>query len=614
MVNGEKDCLDSVLSDIITELKGKNVAVLMGTGISKNSGNLTALDITYEILSCFKHDGNFIIEKDVRKVLMERTIQFEDFLNRIYDDVNVDKSIFSDLFHILYKGGKPNRNHLLIAWLLKEGYIKKVYTTNFDRHLEDAYKELGYEDLNTCILDPEGLAPSHDKIRRSQYIKLHGCLTKPNKIATLLTRVASKNNLQVIKSHIEELLIYGDHETVLVMGYSFSDAYDIIKVILEVNEKQKIESSKKILIISHENSENSAIYSNNNINGCQYELKTIEEYNSYAVSLSPPKRKIKFDNFKITILRLNTDFFIDYLMSKFCFTYSEQKKSESNEKSKGEIIEWFKNIPDYENYRKYIIAWRFNYEAGQEYSLLKDNRKCFFRDFKCLDGFYNKKNKIQRKALINALKCCEIISNNIKNEVDIEKKKQRDIINETHKAATLISLGEFIKAETLLESLKLKCNEIENEIWAQWFKLNVNGVRLYLEYYKLLMVNFSSNIEDLNALKKFIENNEKYYEQLKVYDSVYRNHIVNYKNLYLLASLKNHLGLKVNETYFTDSIKYYEDEGRVEYLAFVYMEYAKFLISNRKEDSYEDIKNYMESAKYLFENLGYKEYLRFCTI
>ena len=57
---------------------------------------------------------------------MERTIQFEDFLNRIHDDVNVDKSIFLDLFHILYKGGKPNRNHLLIARLLKEGYIKRT--------------------------------------------------------------------------------------------------------------------------------------------------------------------------------------------------------------------------------------------------------------------------------------------------------------------------------------------------------------------------------------------------------------------------------------------------------------------------------------------------------
>jgi len=613
MGNGEKECLDNILSDIITELKEEKVAVLMGTGISKNSGNLTALDITYEILSCFKHEGNFLIEKDVRTVLMERTIQFEDFLNRIYDDVNVDKSIFPDLFRILYQGGKPNRNHLLIARMLKEGYLKKVYTTNFDQHLENAYRELSYGELNTCILDPKGLEPSNDKIRSSQYVKLHGCLSKPGKIATLLTPVASKNNLQVIKAPIEEFLVYGDHKTVLVMGYSFSDAYDIVKVILEINNEHNNESLKKLVIISHENSKNSDIYSNNIINGCQCELKTIKEYNNYAISLSPPKRKINFDNFKITILRLNTDFFINYLMSKFCFRYSDPQKNGNDKKTKIEIIEWFKEVPEYENYYKYIIAWRFNYEAGQEYSLSKDNRKCFFRNFKSLDGFY-KKNKIQHKALINALKCCEIVSNNNKNEIDVERKKQRDIINETHKAATLISLGEFIKAETLLESLKLKCNEIEIEIWAQWLKLNVNGVRLYLEYYKLLMVNFSYNIEDLNVLKKFIENNEKYYEQLKVEDSVYRNHIVNYKNLYLLASLKNHLGLKVNETYFTDSIEYYENEGRVEYLAFVYMEYAKFLNSNRKEYSYEDIKNYMESAKYLFENLGYKEYLRFCKI
>lgn len=611
MSDGEKDCLDTILSDIITELKEKKVAVLMGTGISKNSGNLTALDITYEILSCFKHEGNFLIETDVQPVLMERTIQFEDFLNRIHDDVNVDKSIFSDLFQILYKGGKPNRNHLLIARLLKEGYIKKVYTTNFDQHLEDAYKELGYGELNTYILDPVGLAPPHDKIR---YVKLHGCLTKPDKIATLLTRVASKNNLRVIKSHIEELLIHGDHETVLVMGYSFSDAYDIIKAILEVNEKQNIESSKKILIISHESSENSDIYSNINHHRCQHELKTIKDYNNLAISLSPPKKKIKFDNFKITILRLNTDLFIDYLMSKLYFIYSDLKISGNNQKSKNEIIKWFEDIPQYENYRKYIIAWRFNYEAGQEYSLSKNNRKCFSRNFKSIDEFYYKKNKIQRKALINALKCCEMVSNNNKNEVDVEEKKIRDSINETHKALTLISLGEFVKAKSLLESLKLKCNEIKDELWMQWSKLNVNGVRLYLEYYKLLMVNYSPNIDDLKTLKKFIEDNEKYYEQLNVANSAYRNHVFNYKNLYLLASLKNHLGLNVNETYFTDSIKYYEDEGRVEYLAFVYMEYAKFLNSNRKEDSHEDIKNYTESAKYLFENLGYKEYLRFCKI
>jgi len=588
--------LNKILGVLINDIKNKRVYMLFGTGISVGSGNLVANDIKRSILFSLKYDGNKLFEDDIVNVLMKRTKQFEDFLNRIHDDNTLpqDKklSTFQKLFKILYKGEGPNFNHCIIAQLIKGEYIKRVYTTNFDCHIEEAYKSFTSEILETCIL-----GDSKEFNESAHYIKLHGCISNPKEMGTLLTNVASEENLKRIKPYIEELLIGNEDETALFMGYSFSDVYDIVKIIEEISESRKNEHLKNIFIIAH-TEDNYEIYSN-----CMsftykiqtfftHRVKNIEEYND-SLKDSTPTRKINFNNFDVTILKYNTSEFIRSLGYKFSLNCENKHFETIN--SKKEIVEWVNNLDDY---YKLLISWRFNYEAGQEY-LLHTNP--------------DKIKNIMFKALNKALEICDIILNfldKLKRESSTELKEDTInyliILNKKHKALTLLSMGKFSKAKSLLINLQLECEVILDERLI-WLKLDINASILYLEYYKILTNNYSKN-----ELKEFIKSNEKYYLSLNAEDSTWKNNVVNYKNQYLIGTLKNYANLSEEDdkTYFKRSINFYEKKGRVEYLAFVYMEYAKFLKDKNYKQSYE----FNKKAEKLFENLGYVEYSKFCKI
>ena len=67
--------------------------------------------------------------------------------------------------------------------------------------------------------------------------------------------------------------------------------------------------------------------------------------------------------------------------------------------------------------------------------------------------------------------------------------------------------------------------------------------------------------------------------------------------------------LEEPKKYFDKAKEYYKNKGRVEYLAFVYMEYAKFLEKNIVLKENKKFKDYNKEAKRLFRDLGYESYL-----
>lgn len=589
----KKQCMTIIQDDLITEIKNKKVALFFGAGLSKSSGNLTSNEIKKSILCSLKYNKELLFEEKTIRLLNNRTIQFEDFLNRIYDDININEEkkqeIFNKLFNILYQTGKPNRNHYVIARLIKGDNFKKVYTTNFDEHLEKAYEYCFNEKLEKAIIG-SGININ------APYVKLHGCISKENSIGTLLSQVASEVNREKLKPFIKDLLVTGEHDTVLFMGYSFSDVYDIVRLIEEISESEK-GLLKRIFIIMHDEN-SSEIYTDiPNDNNCEF--KNISDYNSYARNLSPPKREIKFDFSNITIYRYDTTEFIEKKLCEDFENNLEISPSKDVEMVSERVSQW---VDDIDDYYRLLIGWRFNYEAGQEYLISKDDEN--------IDLMLN--------ALEKSLEHCNHIKNDISN-----KGNMKIILNEKHTALTLISMGKFSRSEKKLRKLAKKCEklagqnklkiisesnvvEIKNKVRLIWLIIDIIANRAYLHHYRIMSNDWSKKdlISFIIKIQQYYNKFEHVIELGKDYNGAILGAYHRYK--YLLATLKNHADLpNINEDYFKDAINFYENAGRVEYLAFVYMEYGKFLNNEKGND-------YKKRAKELFNNLGYKAYLDYC--
>jgi len=237
------------------------------------------------------------------------------------------------------------------------------------------------------------------------------------------------------------LLTDGDHDSVLFVGYSFSDVYDIIKSMNEISENKKEfdqSSLKKIFIIMHtENDENFGIYSNSpdmiRLNG----IKSIYQYNKHAKKLN--KREIEFDRFEILLLKYDTSKFWENLSIKLGVTWKDYSYHDTDVKCK--INNWVqKKLSFYDFYYILIIAWRFNYEAGQEYCFLKNNDE--------------KEARIKEKALEKAFDLSEKLIT--KSNTDY-----LELINKTHKVVTLAAQGKFPEADLQFEKLFNEVDELD---------------------------------------------------------------------------------------------------------------------------------------------------------
>jgi hypothetical protein len=128
-------------------------ALLLGSGISRSSGIPTGWDIVIDIINqiailrkekCKPTPEEWFIktfgeEPDYSNLLEKLTKTKEERLNllRPYFEPN-DNEIEERL-------KKPTIAHKQIAQLVKKGYIKVIITTNFDRLIENALKEIGIE-------------------------------------------------------------------------------------------------------------------------------------------------------------------------------------------------------------------------------------------------------------------------------------------------------------------------------------------------------------------------------------------------------------------------------------------------------------------------------------
>lgn len=228
--------------EFINWLAQQKITILAGAGISYDSG--------LPIVSTFyQHFLPMFFEKeDVEKlihIINKEHIPFERMMEHIFSFTGNDYAIMD-----IFANGDPNTIHEILAKILANGGVNELYTTNFDCLIEKSLhrisltkeKDFGY------YFDEKGFSKLHKtQIHKKNLIKIHGTIDTKDSIRTTLEKITSSSLLYSRKPAIERLFSTGDHDVVLVLGYSFSDVFDINKYIKELNV------SKVIIVINHTN-------------------------------------------------------------------------------------------------------------------------------------------------------------------------------------------------------------------------------------------------------------------------------------------------------------------------------------------------------------------------
>jgi len=231
------------ISEISKSIKKGELALFCGAGISRNSGLPLADELKGYVLKDLLID-----EKDINEI-MNFPLPFEVFMETILE--NTDISRILDIF----EDGKPNTNHLLFARLAKNGYLRTIFTTNFDLLLEKALEEEGlrrdrhfkvyYNEKQFSEIDSKEISDKMIKI-----IKIHGSIDDRSSIRMVLDTVASKVLSDKRMKVVENLFSTGNHKKVLILGYSCSDEFDITPQIRSIDRNHKL-----IILVDHSEEE-----------------------------------------------------------------------------------------------------------------------------------------------------------------------------------------------------------------------------------------------------------------------------------------------------------------------------------------------------------------------
>lgn len=221
---------------LLDSIRSQKTIVFCGAGISLNSGLPLSKDFVYYVLD------KIGVPENESNDIWNSNLPFESFFEILQKGSDLTK-----LFE-MFQLGKPNITHYFLAKLVKARYLKTICTTNFDCHIENAFQSIGLvKDKQFKVLftdsDFNQIDWNDDVVR---IIKLHGSVDDFKGMAITLKQVANKiltKNRNRIISHIFST---GDHEKVIVLGYSCSDLFDISPQIEAIDSK-----FKKVILVDH---------------------------------------------------------------------------------------------------------------------------------------------------------------------------------------------------------------------------------------------------------------------------------------------------------------------------------------------------------------------------
>lgn len=193
----------------LSQLREKRVAVLFGAGVSVNSGLPSGSSLRSALFKAITAD------RGARSALERSRLPLEAVLEKIGERFDISPVL--ELFNL----GEPSSWHQLLGSLASTGIVSDFFTTNFDCLFERAAIELGCTPIAMLPgrFSPVGKAP--------RLVKLHGSASDEASVRTTLKDIALRRHRPGIARVLDYLFSSGPHSAVLVVGYSFSDRFDI---------------------------------------------------------------------------------------------------------------------------------------------------------------------------------------------------------------------------------------------------------------------------------------------------------------------------------------------------------------------------------------------------
>jgi tetratricopeptide (TPR) repeat protein len=274
----------------------EGLTIFVGAGISFDSKIPVVNEILTSIIKKINSSDTFFENSKWYKNIGELKNsdfflqeQFERFMSYLCSTIGKEpfNNLLLSLFHSEKNGYTPNINHSFIAQLVKQKYCKKIYTTNFDTLIEEELENVGLENGKDFEVIYENFQKSIDCTDKIQIIKLHGCITNIKSIITTMESLLDNNILPDRIKIIQSIFTSEINKALLIMGYSFSDQYDINRYALDYQENN-IET-KHIYYIQH----------TSKFNNC---FKVLNNFDSNLTFLNSFQKK--------TIIRINTKYFV----------------------------------------------------------------------------------------------------------------------------------------------------------------------------------------------------------------------------------------------------------------------------------------------------------------
>jgi tetratricopeptide (TPR) repeat protein len=197
--------VDDAGQNIVNRLKSGNFSIFCGAGISYNSG----LPVVYQFIEAVLK--KFDLSEHEKKIIHNSGYPFEAFIQMLQKECDTDELLK------IFGQGDFNTNHLFIAWLIKCKLIRNIITTNFDELIEQACTSLGLKENEdySVFRTEKSFANINWSSAKANLIKIHGCASDLRSMAI--------NMDEVIGQFFDQKL----NPTVLVLGYSCSDVFDI---------------------------------------------------------------------------------------------------------------------------------------------------------------------------------------------------------------------------------------------------------------------------------------------------------------------------------------------------------------------------------------------------
>jgi SIR2-like domain len=249
--------IESTADFLAGEITRTSITLLCGAGISLCSGLPLAKDLAKALLKPFINDS-----AEIENILSPQ-FPFEALVE------NFDRYLPVAGLLRLFSLGAPSTVHFLIGKLFTTGLMKVGFTTNFDLLIERGYALSAADSsqtLRTLATEREikGFGRLLAPACGPTLVKLHGSIDRPRTIKATLSRVARRDPGRILAPTLKYLFSTGEHSTILIVGYSCLDQFDINPCIPASGPK-----SKTIVHVSHPRGQNAVGYfETRSLSGC----------------------------------------------------------------------------------------------------------------------------------------------------------------------------------------------------------------------------------------------------------------------------------------------------------------------------------------------------------